>query len=82
MSDRREAFRRELEESDSSSDLNVDLDSESTAPPNLAITQSQLNTINEEESEDEPNEELHSTVGSVMQRVGEMLDDESSEISE
>ena len=63
MCNRREAFRRELEESDSSSDLNEDLASESTAPPNLAISESQLNAIEEEDSEDEPHEELHSTVG-------------------
>jgi hypothetical protein len=58
LSDRREAFRRELEESDSSSDLNEDLASESTAPPILAISESQLNAIDEEETDGESSEDV------------------------
>jgi hypothetical protein len=78
LSNRREALRRELEESDSSSDLNEDLASESTAPQILAISESQINSIGEDES----TEEVQSTVGSVMQRVVQIQEDESAELSQ
>ena len=53
MLTRREAARRSLEESDSSSDVNEDLASESTAPPFLPIIESQDRVSDLEESEDE-----------------------------
>ena len=65
--------------------MNEDLGSESTAPPNLAISESELAAIDREESQGESLEAVQSTVGtvsrSVIQRVDQSLEEFSLELS-
>ena len=54
--------------------MNEDLASESTAPPNLAISESQVIAIDEEETTEElSSEEEHTTIGSLAHRVRQRM---------